>query len=214
MTNMTQVHQALADASRAHILDVLRATTVPLSAAQIADAVELHVSTVRTHLRVLAEANLVESATMPAEGPGRPKLAFSATPAATNHVDGGYRLLAEILVSQLADPDSTPLESGQRWGAHLIGPRRPGTRTSDAEAIREVVRMMDRLGFAPSVDDDTIQLRRCPFADLARQHEDVICRTHLGIVRGALTELGTTVTAEDLRPFVQPALCTVQLSAR
>jgi len=213
MSDATKVHRAMGDDSRSHIVDVLRATPDPMGIRDIADAVGLHVSTVRGHLDVLQDAGLVTSEQVVTDARGRPPLAWTATAAATTSADGGYRLLAEILLSQLVDRPASPLESGRRWGAHLIEAPRPGTVVSDDEAVQRVLALLDQLGFAPSLDDDTVRLRRCPFADLARGHEDLICQTHLGIVRGALDALGSTTRAEAMAPFVEPSLCTVRLSA-
>ena len=46
-------------------------------------------------------------------------------------------------------------------------------------------------------------LRRCPFLDVAREHQDVVCSIHLGLMRGALDELGD-VQARDLIPWARP----------
>jgi predicted ArsR family transcriptional regulator len=47
--------------------------------------------------------------------------------------------------------------------------------------------------------------------DLARRYGEVVCAAHLGLVRGALEELGARVRA-DLVPWVEPTMCLVDLS--
>ena len=54
-------------------------------------------------------------------------------------------------------------------------------------------------------------MHRCPFRDLAEQHGDVVCSVHLGLIRGALAEIGAPVTATRLEPFVEPSLCRARL---
>jgi predicted ArsR family transcriptional regulator len=57
-------------------------------------------------------------------------------------------------------------------------------------------------------------MRPCPFLELARAHQDVICPIHLGLMRGALAELGVRTRATKLEPFVQPDLCVARLARR
>jgi predicted ArsR family transcriptional regulator len=59
-----------------------------------------------------------------------------------------------------------------------------------------------------------LQLRQCPFLEVARQHRDVICALHLGLMRGALDLMRAPVTADELAPFVEPGLCVARLTAR
>ena len=74
-------HRALSDPSRARILAEL-ADRGPLDAREVAERVGLHVNTVRVHLNGLVEAGLVSSETLPPQGRGRPRVAYSATAAA------------------------------------------------------------------------------------------------------------------------------------
>ena len=81
-------------------------------------------------------------------------------------------------------------------------------------AIAAVLRMLGDSGFAPelSADATAINLHRCPFRELAESHTDVVCGAHLGIIQGALAELGTMVSATRLLPFVTPGLCVTTLT--
>jgi predicted ArsR family transcriptional regulator len=84
---------------------------------------------------------------------------------------------------------------------------------SEADAVSTVVRMLTNIGFAPelSADRRAISLHRCPFRELAEKHPDVVCGAHLGMIQGALAELGAPVRATNLLPFVQPELCIITL---
>ena len=55
-------------------------------------------------------------------------------------------------------------------------------------------------------------MQPCPFLELARRHEEVVCPIHLGLMRGALSELGARTTATKLEPFVRPELCVAHLA--
>jgi predicted ArsR family transcriptional regulator len=82
-----------------------------------------------------------------------------------------------------------------------------------------VVGLLEQLGFAPLADArvGVVKLRRCPLLEAAQQYPDVVCGVHLGVVRGALEELGadpgrTEQTA--LQPFSEPGACRLDLLPR
>ncbi len=214
-------HRALADPSRARILAEL-ADCGRLDARELAGRVGLHVNTVRVHLHALAEAGLVSSETLPPQGRGRPRVAYQATAAAGE--DGGrrYRLLAEILTALVArfGPDAAEQleEIGEVWGQYLVDTPPPFASLSEAEAIERLVALLDEVGFQPRLEQGArggrILMRPCPFLELARAHQDVICPIHLGLIRGALAALGAKTRATKLEPFVQPDLCVARLAAR
>jgi predicted ArsR family transcriptional regulator len=179
----------------------------------------LHLSTVRAHLDVLIGANLVDSHAEVRTTPGRPRRFYEATAEATDAAEtGGYRLLAEILVSHLSgtsdDVRRDAIAAGRAWGTYFVERPPPYTRMPRDNARRQVLLLLDRLGFQPELDDDgeRILIRRCPFLDVARRHQDVVCSLHLGIMQGALETLGASVEARDLEPFVQPSLCVAHLT--
>lgn len=214
-------HRALADPSRARILAEL-ADQSPLDARELADRVGLHVNTVRVHLNALGEAGLVTSETLPPQGRGRPRVAYQASAAGGEESGRRYRLLAEILtalVSRFGPGMGTQLEAiGEAWGHYLVDSPPPYTELTEAEAITRLVELLDEIGFQPRLDEGAggrrILMRPCPFLELARAHQDVICPIHLGLIRGALAELKARTRATKLEPFVQPDLCVARLAAR
>jgi predicted ArsR family transcriptional regulator len=156
-------------------------------------------------------------------GPGRPRVVYEAT-AAPDH-ERNYKLLAEVLAQHIVATSKSPGEAavnaGRRWAgsagqqqAGVAVTRVAGLPISEEAAIGEVVRMLGDTGFAPEVSADGtyINLHRCPFRELAMSHPDVVCGAHLGVIQGALAELGTMVSATGLLPFVTPGLCVTTLS--
>ena len=137
----TQVHRALSEPSRLRILEVLQDAEGPLDAGELASLVDLHVNTIRLHLRVLAEAGLVSARREQRTRPGRPRVLYEA---AADSLDAAsfasYRLLAEILASHLAgaepDPSARAEEAGQAWGEHLVRKPPPFTSISKEEIGR------------------------------------------------------------------------------
>ncbi len=213
-------HRALAEPSRAQILAEL-ADDGPLDTRELAQRVGLHVNTVRVHLTALIDAGLVEAETAPPRGRGRPRLTYKMTVTAPD--DGGrrYRLLAEMLtalVARFGGQDATAHleEIGAAWGRHLVESPPPFAEPSEEEAVTRLVSLLAEIGFQPELEragrSKRILMQPCPFLELARRHEEVVCPIHLGLMRGALSELGAQTTATKLEPFVRPELCVAHLA--
>lgn len=219
MAESTQVHRALADDSRVRLLRVLTGADRALSARELADEVNLHLTTVRSHLGVLIEAGLVESAREERPTRGRPRFLYRPTTGHEPPQDrGGYRLLAEVLTSHLAgttpDPAERAVTAGRSWGRYLVERPPPFVELTAEEARSRVMELFASLGFEPHLDEggQRILCRRCPFLDLARRHPEVVCSIHLGLLQGALEALGSPLTADLLEPLVEPSLCVAHLN--
>lgn len=209
------VHRALSDVSRVGILDELRGAGKPLDVAELASRVGLHHNTVRSHLDVLMRAGLVSGETEKRELPGRPRVVYRPTSPDSGEDGDGFRLLAHILTSYVAgsatDPDAEAREAGRIWGRYLIERPAPFAKVSPKESLTRLTALLARFGFAPELDDSgpdlRILLHHCPFEDLAASHPEVTCGVHLGLIRGALAEMGAPVEGTRLEPFVEPSLC-------
>jgi len=215
------LHRALSDPSRVRILELLQEAQAPLDTRELGTRLGLHVNTVRSHLRVLAEADLVSARREEPTRPGRPRVLYQA---AAELLDeralASYRLLAQILASHLAgsepDPSERAEEAGRAWGAHLVHKPPPFTSISKEETIDEVMRLHEQAGFRPELrrakSGQEIVLKHCPFQEVATTYQAVICPVHLGLIRGALAELGTGIEADSLRPFAEPGACVGHLT--
>jgi len=98
--------------------------------------------------------------------------------------------------------------------AYLAAP--PSWEPADPDARRQVAALelhLDDLGFDPELEPatETVHLRRCPYAALARERTDLMCQVHLELVRDVLEVEGGPVTAERLEPFVGPQHCLLHL---
>jgi len=183
---------------------------------ELADAVGLHPNSVREQLARLAEAGLVATEAASPSGRGRPRLHYVARPEEDEQEP--YRALARVLAEELermADPATRAAEAGERWGRALIRPA--GIVTDEDAAVGRLVGLLADAGFEPEGPDlpgGPIRLRRCPFEPLARDHRGVVCGVHLGLMRGALREMGAPLDAVTVEPFVQPDLCLARLRRR
>jgi predicted ArsR family transcriptional regulator len=204
------------------VLELLRSRGEPLGVVEVAEHVGLHQNTVRSHLDLLVDAGYAIRRSEAPSGPGRPRVVYEATAVPDGERD--YRLLAEVLAQHIVATSERPGEAavnaGRSWARltelhHAGGDGTSGEAPiSEDAAIAAVVRMLGDTGFAPEVSADgtSINLHRCPFRELAVINPDVVCGAHLGIIQGALAELGGTVSATRLLPFVTPGLCVTTLS--
>jgi predicted ArsR family transcriptional regulator len=212
-----------AGASRLRVLQALRQSPDGLGGQELAEQVGLHVNTVRFHLDRLVAEGLVERRVEERSQPGRPRLTFSAVARPGSHGDKrNYRLLAGILASFVAasvpDPAAAATEAGRTWGRYLTDRPPPYRRTDEAQSLAELLRILDEVGFVPelarSEDERTeVWLRHCPFLEVAREHREVVCSVHLGLMQGALAEMRAPLSADRLEPLVQPSLCVARLGA-
>jgi predicted ArsR family transcriptional regulator len=89
-------------------------------------------------------------------------------------------------------------------------------RRSRRRTIDEVVHLHEQFGFSPELrrakSGQEIVVRGCPFQELATAYPAVICSVHLGLMKGALAELGTGVEADWLEPFAEPGACVGHLT--
>jgi predicted ArsR family transcriptional regulator len=206
--------------SRAHVLELLRAASGPVGVRELAGQAGLHPNTARFHLEGLADAGLAVRAPQPRAAPGRPSMVYSAVPDAGPAGERRYRLLAEMLATMISGllPETAPAaaDAGREWGRYLAEPPAPSQRPDAATAITRLTAILEQAGFAPEADRagaaHQIGLRRCPFQEVARQHPDVVCALHLGLMQGALEQLRAPVTASRLEPFAQPGLCIAHLA--
>jgi predicted ArsR family transcriptional regulator len=201
---------------RAEALSLLRQSERPLSVAEVAQAMELHVNTARFHLDGLVDDGLAERMPEPRDTPGRPRiLYFSEGPSPGPR---SYELLAEMLtgfVSSLTDASPATVELGKAWGRHLVERTPPSEHVGAEEAVARLIRLLDLVGFQTETrsmaEGTEVRLRNCPFQEVARKHSDIVCAIHLGLMQGALDELGAPVAATSLEPFVTPQMCVALL---
>ena len=218
MTDISiKTHKALADVSRLRILEELGGQG-GLDSRELGRLVGLHANTVRSHVDQLIEAGLVRAVTAQAAGRGRPRVLYEAIVDSGAVMQSGYRLLAQILASYLAttdQPQAVAESAGHAWGSYLTEKPQPFSGISADEATRKVVELFDELGFRPEAVEESaerkILLHRCPFREVAESNQKVVCAVHLGMLKGALAEMGAPLQATRLEPFVKPTLCIAHL---
>lgn len=200
---------------RTHIIQILRDSKSPVSVAEVAELVGIHVNTARFHLESLADAGLATREQETRATPGRPKILYTGTlPNQTHERAQGYRLLAEMLTMTVAqhieDAGDVVYEVGRAWGRYLTTSPAPFEQLSEEDVLARLVDKMDALWFAPEMtggDDPKLYLHNCPFLTTAERNPEVVCSLHGGLINGSLAELGSTQRAAELHPLVTQHLC-------
>lgn len=206
----------LAGLTRVRLLAILSRAERALSVHELAAELRLHPNSVREQLDLLVGAGQVERAASAPRGRGRPALRYRAIPELDPAAP--YRDLAQALADELArapDASARAIAAGERWGRAAI--RTPlGETSPTTEPTDRLLALLDASGFAPEqlAASEPIRLRRCPFVPLANERRGIVCGVHLGLMRGALRELGAPLDAVRLDPFVQPDLCLAHLAPR
>jgi predicted ArsR family transcriptional regulator len=177
----------------------------------LAAAVGLHVTTARGHLAMLERAGLVLRTQEVSGEPGRPRQLYAL--ADESQPQEGHRRLAEFLASVLAadaEGGERAEEAGRRWAQAQLPDAEP---LSWDAGTRRIVDLFDALGFAPETVDEQhhrrIDLRACPFRDVARAYPGIVCAVHRGLLKESLARMGQPGAAAGafLEPFVEPELC-------
>jgi predicted ArsR family transcriptional regulator len=219
-------------AAQATILDALIDQPEPCTVAALSAQIGQHPNTIREHLDKLSKGGLVVRTQAPSQGRGRPAWLYSAERAVGSDQEAReYAALASVLAVQIgrisAQPGADAIEAGRMWGRELVRGSHlskgedtaPAASRSAVATRRTVVTLLDELGFAPSTDArvSVVRLRRCPLLEAAHRNPEVVCSVHLGLVRGALEELGADpgrTESTALQPFSEPGACRLDMFPR
>ena len=199
------------------------------SAADLAEFLGLHVTTVRFHLDQLVAAGFLVTAFERTPRVGRPRKLYAAPlldAGAEAETQRHHQVLAALLAQSWPADGSEPLspeEAGRRWAAEHADPERAATppATTPGRWLAKVGDMVDQLehwGYTPELATSnggrtvTIALHNCPFLALARVRPDVVCGVHQGLIVGALGSVGERDVHIEVRPFVEPTRCLVKVS--
>ncbi|MDZ7734440.1 MAG: helix-turn-helix domain-containing protein [Acidimicrobiia bacterium] len=206
--------KALGDNTRYAIYLELARSPVALSTADISTTLDLHVNTVRPHLERMREVGLLEVTTEARGGVGRPQHLYSLAPDAPSLglEPPPFPLLARLLArlaAQAGVTDDDAVEIGREHG-QLEAAR----VDRDRGCLDTLLAQQTELGFdpAPAADDEsvTVAFANCPFGDLARQHPEIVCGLHCGMVEG-LVESYDDAEVVEFRSLVHRTPCQVEL---
>jgi predicted ArsR family transcriptional regulator len=192
--------KALGDNTRYAIYLELARSPKPLSTADVAESLGLHLNTVRPHLERMRDVGLLDARPDTRGAVGRPQKLYQL---ASNAPSLGleppvYPMLSAMLLQVAVDSGAeaeTVIEAGRHAGATLA--HRPGDPRG---CVEMTTAMLEELGFDPAsvTDGDltTVAFGHCPFAELAEAQPQVVCALHRGMLEGFVDELGDGTVSE------------------
>lgn len=201
---------------------------VEMTAAQLADLLELHVTTTRFHLDQLVAAGILEADFLRV-GVGRPRKIYRQVVGSLQDDTDQHamriltELLADSFAAQVDGEDLTPYAAGRRWAEQHIVARRAARATTPGAWLAKVGQVIDVLrdwGYTPrlltseSGRTAELQLAHCPFLELAKTNPAVVCQIHRGLIAGALEQFGEDDADVSLEPFVGPHHCLAHVTTR
>ncbi|GAA5032066.1 helix-turn-helix domain-containing protein [Terrabacter aeriphilus] len=200
-----------------------------LTAAQVGRLLGIHVTTARWHLeRLVAAGQLVAGERR--GGVGRPRKVYRTAGAHAPGLGGADALdsFAALLISTWAQAREggervAPEEAGARWVADRTSAdastRAPaGTTGAWLGKVGLTVDILAEWGYEPELQTADrgrsveLTLHDCPFAAMARDHPEVVCGIHLGLLRGTLAAVGEPDAGVELQPFVTASSCTARMT--
>ncbi|GGP53999.1 helix-turn-helix transcriptional regulator [Streptomyces calvus] len=204
---------ALDEPTRRRLYDYVVARRQPVGRDEAAEALGLARQTAAFHLDRLAAENLldvlhVRRSGRTGPGAGRPAKLYrrSAAQIAVSLPDRRYELAGRLLAQAVEESDATG--EGVREVLHRRS-RELGVRLAEESGAEEVGRLLERHGFEPRPDGESVVLGNCPFHALARTHTRTVCGMNLHLMRGVLEGLGEHRLQAHLDP--EPGRCCVRL---
>jgi predicted ArsR family transcriptional regulator len=182
------VLKALGDNTRYAIYLELARSPLPLATAEVADALELHVNTVRPHLERMRDVGLLRVDTETRGTVGRPQHRWSLSPdaPALGLEPSPWPTLARTLLAAAASGGLAPddlADAGRRQGRADAAQWPAGTDCLDGLVVEQA-----RMGFDPATLEEplraTVAFAHCPFRELADEHPQLVCALHGGLVEG------------------------------
>lgn len=208
------VLKALGDNTRYAIYLELARAPSPLTTADVADMLGLHINTVRPHLERMREVGLLDVHTASTGGVGRPqhRYALVADAPAVGLEPPLFPKLARMLLRLADEVGAGPgdaCEAGRDQGRH------DARGYSGTDTTLALLTELDKLGFDPQlvVGDNrvTVGFAHCPFSELAESNPGLVCGIHRGMVEGFVTELGAC-EATMFQTLVDRNPCQVELA--
>ncbi|MFD6199867.1 helix-turn-helix transcriptional regulator [Mycobacteriaceae bacterium NPDC060252] len=200
---------------RDRVLGLLREAPQPVGVQHIADNLQIHITTVRFHLKTLEEqGQIVRRGSSAGSKAGRPQLAYAIAPR-LDYADV-VALFAVHLGGTAAERESRAALVGADL-AHRVGVARHRASLS-AEDL--VVETLGELGFTVqstlmSFGRTTVQICSCPLAEIATTAPEVVRGIQRGLIQEVL-DVNADAVGRQFQVTVSPDAghgdCTVSLA--
>jgi predicted ArsR family transcriptional regulator len=179
----------LAQPTRARIFALLSEMGRAAGTEELAERLRLHPNGVRVHLDILENGGLVHRERV-RQSRGRPRDQWTISPTALpgGRSPSGYAQLGGWLVRALANA-KVGIREIEATGREIGRGIAPDDETVPAE--HRLYEALAALGFRPTRTIDapdrvTYCLDNCPYRDVVREKQAVVCALHRGVTRGML----------------------------
>ncbi|NLG45208.1 hypothetical protein [Gordonia sp. (in: high G+C Gram-positive bacteria)] len=168
-----------------------------LDAHQVAEALDVHVTTARFHLNNLVDEGAAISETLRPDGVGRPRVLYRLVPAPPS--DELLHLLLRQLGGTEAEREQLASLAGRAWAQSHAGPAATFDDGSVPDPVVVIETLLTRLGFritdvVSAFGSHRVLLCSCPLQTIAARNPEI---AH-GVVRGAIAyALGQASQALD-----------------
>lgn len=206
MPRRTDEYRGMASESRLRVLDAIL-DSPGIALAELSDATDLHVNTLRDHVKVLEAQGLIVGGVEHRARRGRPRTVYHPVVSAQMSSVARHRIDAARAHGDLLrrlGPSDVP--------AHLD--------ESAQHQVDVLYEHLDDAGLEPDVeqeadgDDVTLELVPCPFHSLVDANQALACGVHAKVIRMVLGQAGGPLELRELEPFTTPHACTVHLGIR
>jgi predicted ArsR family transcriptional regulator len=202
----------LADPVRRRLYDYVAGQDEPVRRDEAADAAGVSRTLAAYHLDRLTDAGLLSAsyARPPGQsgpGSGRPAKLYRRVEREVSVTvpPRSYGLLAELLADAVAGDGSGAVRNALLAAAEDEG-RRAGEAGGDTGC--DLVETLRRRGYEPShTANGDLDLRNCPFHQLAQRHVELVCGLNHALLRGLLAGCGQDPDRAELAP--RPDRCCV-----
>jgi predicted ArsR family transcriptional regulator len=212
---------SLDDPVRARLYQVVSGRGGPVGRDEAAAAAGVGRPLAAYHLDKLVELGLLTAAYQRPEGrtgpgAGRPAKVYtrSGREFAVTVPQREYELAARLLALALeSDPGGTArsalLDVARHYGADLGARIRLGA-AGESSVRQALVQVLHEHGFEPRAGEDGgLQLRNCPFHQLAGRHPELVCGMTLALIGGLVASVGPSQLHARLDPG--PGRCCVAI---
>lgn len=206
---------ALSDPVRRRLYEYVVGQDAPARRDEAADAVGISRTLAAYHLDRLADAGLLTTsyarpAGQTGPGSGRPAKLYrrAGGEVSVSIPPRSYDLLAGLLADAVSRDKSGDVRSAVLTAAEAEG-RRAGEEESD------LLVALRRRGYEPAVSEcGDLDLRNCPFHQLAQQHVDLVCGLNHALLRGVLAGCGRNPDLAELAPRADRCCVTIHPAPR
>lgn len=188
---------------RQRVLAMLKSAPAAVDTAQVADALQIHVTTARFHLTTLEDRGLIRRADATRIGrAGRPKITYELVPTLD------YADIVSLFAAHLGGTEQEREQRGLRIGADLAHRVRLARRRAETTIADLVVATLSELGFQvrsvlTSFGEVTVQICTCPLAEVAASAPEVVRGIQQGLIQ-EVVDLNADAIGARYRVSVAP----------